>query len=172
MTGFALYRLPYEKEVTLVAQAEDEPLELPSYEALNGQTGFVVAPFSISDTCPLVLIRPDIIQAYPSYRECVLERNDLSLAEKRPFSARETTFLNRDTYSDDFKRFFAGLSDGRFSKLVLSRCAEQEAEVEEQPLTLWMLTSLDLIITTGRFFLLLLRNSEEDLQGLIPWLLQ
>ena len=86
MTGFALYRLPYEKEVTLVAQAEDEPLELPSYEALNGQTGFVVAPFSISDTCPLVLIRPDIIQAYPSYRECVLERNDLSLAEKRRLS--------------------------------------------------------------------------------------
>ncbi len=136
MTGFALYRLPYEKEVTLVAQAEDEPLELPSYEALNGQTGFVVAPFSISDTCPLVLIRPDIIQAYPSYRECVLERNDLSLAEKRPFSARETTFLNRDTYSDDFKRFFAGLSDGRFSKLVLSRCAEQEADGDE-PLTLF-----------------------------------
>ena len=137
MTGFALYRLPYKKEVALVAQVEGEPLELPSLEALNGQTGFVVAPFSISDTCPLVLIRPDIVQSFPSYRECALERNGLSLVEKRPFSARETTCLNRDTYSDDFKRFFAGLSDGRFNKLVLSRCAEQEAEVKKQPLTLF-----------------------------------
>ena len=109
MTGFALYRLPYEGQVTLVAQKEGEPLELPSIAALNGQTGFVVAPFSISPSCPLVLIRPDVVQTFPSYRECALVGGDLSLAVRRPLSSGETTSLNRDTYADDFRRFFAGL---------------------------------------------------------------
>lgn len=137
MTGFALYRLPYEQQVTLVTQNGDEPLELPSFEALNGQTGFVVAPFSISDTCPLVLIRPDLVRSFSSSFECSLDRDVLSLAEKRPSSAQETACLNRDTYSDDFSRFFAGLSDGRFSKLVLSRCAEQSGNQNHQPLNLF-----------------------------------
>ena len=30
MTGLALYRLPYEQQVTMVAQTEGEPQELPS----------------------------------------------------------------------------------------------------------------------------------------------
>ena len=137
MTGFALYRLPYEGQVTLVAQNEGEPLELPSFPALNGQTGFVVAPFSISDTCPLVLIRPDVVQSFASYRECTLGTDDFSLTGKRPLADRETSYPNRETYADDFRRFFAGLSDGRFSKLVLSRCAELNAGVDEQPLTLF-----------------------------------
>ena len=137
MTGFALYRLPYEGQVTLVAQKEGEPLELPSVAALNGQTGFVVAPFSISPSCPLVLIRPDVVQTFPSYRECAFVGAGLSLAVGRPLSSGETTSLNRDTYADDFRRFFAGLSDGRFSKLVLSRCAEVQSDEDAQPLTLF-----------------------------------
>jgi isochorismate synthase len=137
MTGFALYRLPYEGQVTLVAQKEGEPLELPSIAALNGQTGFVVAPFSISPSCPLVLIRPDVVQTFPSYRECVFVGAGLSQAVRRPLSSGETTSLNRDTYADDFRRFFAGLSDGRFSKLVLSRCAEVQSDEDAQPLTLF-----------------------------------
>ena len=110
MTGFALYRLPYEGQVTLVAQKEGEPLELPSIAALNGQTGFVVAPFSISPSCPLVLIRPDVVQTFPSYRECAFVGAGLSQAVRRPLSSGETTSLNRDTYADDFRRFFAGMT--------------------------------------------------------------
>jgi isochorismate synthase len=96
-----------------------------------------VAPFSISDACPLVLIRPDVVQSFASYRECTLGADDFSLTGKRPLADRETSYPNRETYADDFHRFFAGLSDGRFSKLVLSRCAELETGVDEQPLTLF-----------------------------------
>ena len=60
MTGLALYRLPYEQQVTMVAQTEGEPQELLSCEALNGLTGFVVAPF------PSVLIRPSSLSAQMS----------------------------------------------------------------------------------------------------------
>ena len=137
MTGFALYRLPYKEQVTLVAQKEGDPLELPSIAALNGQTGFVVAPFSINDACPLVLIRPDVVQSFQSYNECTLDTDNRLLSENSPLAAQGRSCINRATYSDDFRRFFAGLSDGRFSKLVLSRCAEVQSEEDAQPLTLF-----------------------------------
>ena len=66
MTGFALYRLPHEKQVTLVAQTEGEPQKMASCEALNGQTGFVVAPFAVSEQTPIVVIQPDVVKTYAS----------------------------------------------------------------------------------------------------------
>ena len=59
MGGFAVYRLPYAKQATLIRQTEGEPLELSSCQALNGQQGFVIAPFEITPAQPIVLIRPD-----------------------------------------------------------------------------------------------------------------
>ena len=59
MGGFAVYRLPYTKQATLIRQTEGEPLELSSCQALNGQQGFVIAPFEITPAQPIVLIRPD-----------------------------------------------------------------------------------------------------------------
>ena len=59
MGGFAVYRLPYAKQATLVRQTEGEPLELSSCQALNGQQGFVIAPFEITPAQPLLVIRPD-----------------------------------------------------------------------------------------------------------------
>ena len=59
MGGFAVYRLPYAKQATLVRQTEGEPLELSSCQALNGQQGFVIAPFEITPAQPIVLLRPD-----------------------------------------------------------------------------------------------------------------
>ena len=59
MGGFAVYRLPYAKQATLVRQTEGEPLELSSCQALNGHQGFVIAPFEITPDQPILIIRPD-----------------------------------------------------------------------------------------------------------------
>ena len=134
MTGFALYRLPHQKQVTLVAQTEGEPQELPSCEALNGQSGFVVAPFSISKQCPLILIRPDLIEVSSQETISFLTGNHQFPAWKPSVSSMETNSIpkrnHRDTYSNDFRRFFASLENGRFRKLVLSRCVEQPIDNE------------------------------------------
>ena len=55
MGGFAVYRLPYAKQATLIRQTEGEPLELSSCQALNGQQGFVIAPFEITPAQPIIL---------------------------------------------------------------------------------------------------------------------
>jgi isochorismate synthase len=59
MKSFAIYRLPYQKECTMMIQHEGEPLKLKSYTELNGKRGFVMAPFAVSPTQPILLIEAD-----------------------------------------------------------------------------------------------------------------
>ena len=59
MKSFAVYRLPYQKVCTWMIQHQGEPLQLNSYTELNGKSGFVVAPFAISPSQPILLIEPE-----------------------------------------------------------------------------------------------------------------
>ena len=141
MTGFALYRLPHEQLVTLVAQTEGEPQELLSCEALNGQTGFVVAPFSVCSQTPIVLIKPDLVKTYPSAEASSLDVEKyvacvLSVRSLRTLSTLSADLL-RTTYSADFSRFFEKLKNGDFQKLVLSRCAEEPVDEQVSPIELF-----------------------------------
>ena len=128
MTAFAVYRLPHQQQVTLVSQTTGKPQEQPSCEALNDQQGFVMAPFSISDNTPLLLIRPDEVRTFACGDMSML-RSDLEFAaSKLPPSYVQTLSLLRPNseqacYAADFTRFHASLKSGRFSKLVLSRCS-------------------------------------------------
>ncbi len=62
MSAYAIYRLPYADEATLIQQTEGEPAELLSCTELNGKSGFVVAPFQITVQQPILLIRPDKVE--------------------------------------------------------------------------------------------------------------
>ena len=142
MTGLALYRLPHEQQVTMVAQTEGEPQEFLSCEALNGQTGFVVAPFSISPDTPLILIRPDVVKTFKTVSDCFDGRNSLFPLEKQFVSIGETTCFDRGNtlrkcYASDFSRFFEHLRNGNFRKLVLSRCTEEPAIEGVTPMELF-----------------------------------
>ena len=45
--SFALYRLPWTDECTLVLQRHDEAEALDDITCLNGKSGFVIAPFHL-----------------------------------------------------------------------------------------------------------------------------
>ena len=111
MTSFALFRLPYEQQYTLIAQTSGEPLEVSSFAELSGKQGFVVAPFAQSEDFPILLIRPDMVSHdIPS---------DVPDAV-RHFSVSEIADVRVD-YQIDFANFHAHLTNGDFSKLVLTR---------------------------------------------------
>lgn len=132
MTGFALYRLPHERQVTLVEQTEDAPEELASCRALNGRKGFVVAPFFVDQAHPIVLIRPDRVETLDSASADLRERMGHLLSANEAFAASESGICygkptSRETYEADFRCFHEALKAGQFSKLVLSRCADVPA---------------------------------------------
>lgn len=56
---FVVYRIPGEKLPRLLTQAEEEIRLIYDLQELNGQKGFVIAPFRVSEMCPVVLIQSD-----------------------------------------------------------------------------------------------------------------
>ena len=56
---FAVYRIPGEKTPRLLTQAGGTVRLIYDLKDLNEQRGFVIAPFRVSGTCPIVLIQPD-----------------------------------------------------------------------------------------------------------------
>ena len=109
---FAIYRLPHADTCTCVQQTEGVPLRLGSFAALNDAAGFVLAPFSASEQCPVLLIRPDVVTELPVQRPSVADR---------PSLLREENF--RDAYAIDFANYHAQLQMGVFRKIVLARRA-------------------------------------------------
>lgn len=142
MTGFALYRLPHEQQVTLVEQIEGAPEEFASCKVLNGRKGFVVAPFFVNQVHPIVLIRPDHVETLDSVSAVLHERIGHLLRANEPFTASEAATLcngqpSRETYGADFRCFHQALKARQFSKLVLSRCADVPADGQVDALSLF-----------------------------------
>ncbi len=128
MSSFALFRLPYEQQSTLIQQTSGEPLEFRSFVELNGKSGFVVAPFALTPECPMLLIRPDDVTH-------VIPEELYRVRPSAPSSSAESDW-HRD-YQIDFANFHAHLENDDFTKLVLSRCLFIPNDAPESPLALY-----------------------------------
>ncbi len=131
--SFALYRLPWTDECHFVLQTAGEVEQLDDLHALNGRSGFVIAPFCLSERHPLVVIRPDVTAlGWEEIGERLHVCTHLSLTDSsHPFGM---TTNNRTAYTEAFDRFIAPLQEQRFQKLVLSRAATQALSEDFSPL--------------------------------------
>ena len=128
-------------------QNDDDPEELYSIDELNGKTGFVIAPFDATETCPILLMRPDIVKSFRLKTEKVktgtkdtakvetVETETVETvskkvsnfakaadAEKQSCFAKASDAEKR-SYVEDFEDFHDQLAEGRFDKIVLARCS-------------------------------------------------
>lgn len=127
MSAFAVYRLPYGTYATMVQQTDGEPLELSSCAQLNGRRGYVMAPFEITDSHPLLLIRPDKV-----------ERVELRKSRCEECGVRNEECLRAgNDYTIDFANFHSQLELGTFRKIVLARCAKEELSHSIPPMELF-----------------------------------
>ena len=160
MGGFAVYRLPYAKQATLIRQTEGEPLELSSCQALNGQQGFVIAPFEITPAQPIVLIRPDETECLNLSRkvsrnvECgmwnenssatdsahasnLIPHSTFHIPQNPPQNPPHSTFHIPQYYTIDFANYHAQLENDAFRKIVLARCADEKMPEGVEPMELF-----------------------------------
>lgn len=128
--AFAIYRLPFQQQCTLVEQVGDSPMQLPSCAELCGQQGFVMAPFSPSEGQPILLLRPD--------RIATLGIDALS-TDRLPVYRKDLPLLpsSHDDYRVDFSNFHEHLMDGDFRKLVLSRQLDVTGHAQPSPFVLF-----------------------------------
>ncbi len=123
--SFALWRIPGESP-RFAMQTSGSARLLYHIEDLDEQSGFVIAPFHVSEQHPIVLIRPDI-QELPSDEETKVpcRGNKSSMPRKQKFHTEETKIPCRgnlkEDYSYRFNSFIEPLRQKQFEKLVLSR---------------------------------------------------
>ena len=118
MAALAMYRLPNGLRATRLVQSVGEPEQLSSVADLNGKEGFVIAPFAVSDECPVLLMHPDCVSQF-----AVSERLDVS-DEEMPSTDDEKAH-----YAHDFDCFHEELEKGTFRKIVLARCSRIDTAV-------------------------------------------
>lgn len=116
MGAFAMYRLPFAKTYTKITQFDGEPEELHSYAELSGKRGFCVAPFFISESAPVLVIRPDRVEEHQVMESVPEDCHCHSLYQQE----------QRLRYAKTFERFHSALKQGNFRKLVLARSAEEK----------------------------------------------
>lgn len=123
MSSFAIYRLPYANQCTLLVQTSSEPEQLHSLTALDGQSGFVIAPFNIGADTPLLLLHPDQTRqlSLTGGMVDVSDTDNLTVVtgHHSPTLAKQPP---RNQYRESFACFHSALLEGQFEKLVLSRC--------------------------------------------------
>ena len=128
--SFALYRLPWTDECTLVLQTHDDAEALDDITALNGKRGFVIAPFRLSEEHPMVLIRPDVTATgWEAIGEALShEEESATLRTKKcHFTNQKVSLFENplhkmpESYPESFERFIKPLQEKAFRKLVLSR---------------------------------------------------
>jgi len=119
---FALYYPPGEEEPDLVVQTEGPLFTADSYEELNGASGFVFAPFTISPRTPLVVIRPDLhvkgFSAISALTTAEQSPQGPSLPEQAQGLPRE---MNKADYMRMAEPLLRLIREGECEKVVLSR---------------------------------------------------
>lgn len=142
-SSFALYRLPWTDECTLVLQTHGEAEALDDITCLNGKSGFVIAPFRLSEEHPLMLIHPDTTASGWDAIDKALSYGEESAtlpSIKCHFTTRKVplseTFPNKasEDYSESFERFIKPLQKKVFRKLVLSRAETHPISDDFSPL--------------------------------------
>jgi isochorismate synthase len=122
MSAYALYRLPHFDQYT---QIEGETCECLSCTQLNGQSGFVIAPFEVKEGQPIVLIRPDKVTSHPLPHTSYLS----------PLPSHLSPLTS--SYSIDFANYHSQLLQGTFRKIVLARQADETTDRPIDPVELF-----------------------------------
>ena len=118
MSDYALFRMPYAQQAYRVGDGTQQPVVLTSAQQLDDVSGFVMAPFVATPQHPILVI-PGEAQPYTLATDSYMSHG--------------VEHYSREDYSHAFARFHDAIVEGRFSKLVLSRCSEVDMDTEIDP---------------------------------------
>lgn len=140
MSAYAIYRLPHEDHATQIRQTEGEPVELGALTELNGHSGFVVAPFEVTGSQPILLIQGETerVDLLPRSEACGMRRENTPAADSSLQGDITPHFsLLTPHYKVDFANFHSQLENDTFRKIVLARCADEVLEKKVKPVELF-----------------------------------
>lgn len=140
--SFALYRNPVESQIHFLSQhPESSCTLLYDIAKLNGQRGFVIAPFKVDTDTPIVLLNPEEewVVDFDLNIECpdgIDPDAYRQLINSRSASSRDELYTEK--YVGCFHVFINALKNKEFNKLVLSRSRELDVPSHFSPVTAFL----------------------------------
>ena len=117
---FAAWSMPGEEVPEIIIGEKEDILHLSEINKLNGQEGFVFAPFRISENSPLVLLKPGIIlKDFNALKSFNID--SLPAFEHPDTKARNYFAINKEDYLTDIETTISEIKHTKLSKVIVSR---------------------------------------------------
>ncbi len=117
--AFAAWFFPQDSRMGLLAGNASDVEFFSEFNRLNGEAGFVFAPFRITDQSPVILLKPKV------YLEDFYAEEQLDIDSLEPFEPVQETaackFQSKEDYLKLIGETIAAIREGALSKVIISR---------------------------------------------------
>lgn len=118
--SFAVWSTPGSLTPEILITDNEDLIYQAQVNKLNGQEGFVFAPFRISEDTPLVLLKPGI------YKKGIAEILAIDIESLPANGAQEESInsnfiIDKDAYLKDIESTISEIKDSKLSKVIVSR---------------------------------------------------
>ena len=118
--AFACWFNPMDNHLGIVVSNASDVRYFNRFDQLNGEAGFVFAPFRITEKCPVILLKPSI------YIEDFRSDGQLDFNNTEPFSLDVKTddhyvSCTQEEYIRSIEEAIAAIREGELSKVIISR---------------------------------------------------
>ena len=118
--AFASWFFPRENSGSILIGNPEDVTLFNRFNQLNGEKGFVFAPFRITDNCPVILLKPGLlIENYQN--EGVPDIGDFNPFETTKEHKEIHTFQEKQDYLETIEKAVSEIKSGAFSKVIISR---------------------------------------------------
>jgi isochorismate synthase len=126
---FAAWSMPGESAPELMIGKKEDLLILPDFKKLNGQEGFVFAPFRITEQSPLIILRPGI---WLKDHQVMSSFDIDSLPAFEPAQQEEHDYftITEDEYLHDIELTISEIKRTSLSKVIISRLLSEKRKNE------------------------------------------
>ncbi|WP_163710372.1 chorismate-binding protein [Mangrovibacterium lignilyticum] len=126
---FAAWSMPGESEPEILIGEPSDILQLEDFNKLNGQEGFVFAPFRIEPNAPLILLKPGLylngetdIQSF--------DLDSLPTLESNTCSEKDFHIITEEQYLKDIAETVRVIQNTKLSKVIVSRIIQEKRKGE------------------------------------------
>ena len=118
--AFACWFNPMDHCLGIVVSNASDVKQFDRFDQLNGEAGFVFAPFRITENCPVILLKPTI------YLEDFNSAEQLDFSKIEPFDSVEKSddhciICTKEEYTRTVEEAVAAIREGDLSKVIISR---------------------------------------------------
>lgn len=127
--SFAFWSLPQSTEINALITNNEDLIYPEQFDKLNGQQGFVFAPFRIDNDNPLVLLKPGI---YAKGIDNILKINLDNIPQNSAAKERYKTpsIISKDNYFKDINATVDAIKNTSLAKVIVSRIIPKKRQGE------------------------------------------